>query len=166
MTPKQKAFLDTIAWSEGTSTSKLTRNDGYDVIVTGIEGPSVFTDYAQHPFEKGGFVTVRKGPSPIYSTAAGRYQILVRIWRFYKTELMLPDFSPISQDKAALRMIAERGAPPLIEAGDIAGAIQKCANLWASLPGNTYGQGGKTLEALLQKYGDISQPGPSGTREA
>jgi muramidase (phage lysozyme) len=163
MTPKQQAFLDLVAWSEGTSSSPLTRNDGYDVIVTGVDGPSVFTDYARHPFEAGGNVTVRKGPLPLVSTAAGRYQILVRIWRFYKTQLRLTDFSPASQDSVALKMIAERGALPLIQLGDIHGAIAKCANLWASFPGNSYGQGGRTLEAMVSRYAQISQtePGPT-----
>ena len=32
------AFLDMLAWSEGTSTSPATAMDGYDVIVTGEIG--------------------------------------------------------------------------------------------------------------------------------
>ena len=36
--------------SEGTSTSKYTKNQGYDVIVNGIGGePKTFTDYSKHP---------------------------------------------------------------------------------------------------------------------
>ncbi|MGB4486807.1 MAG: lysozyme, partial [Pseudomonas veronii] len=31
------AFLDMLAWSEGTSTSPATAMDGYDVIVTGAD---------------------------------------------------------------------------------------------------------------------------------
>ncbi|MCP6547965.1 hypothetical protein NL497_29765, partial [Klebsiella pneumoniae] len=34
------AFLDMLAWSEGTSTSKHSRDDGYDVIVGGIDSPN------------------------------------------------------------------------------------------------------------------------------
>lgn len=36
--PNVAAFLDTLAFSEGTATHPLTRNNGYDVIVTGIDG--------------------------------------------------------------------------------------------------------------------------------
>ncbi|RYM51244.1 lysozyme, partial [Serratia proteamaculans] len=49
-----RAFLDMLAWSEGTLTSPATKNNGYDVIVTGIDKkPEVFTDYSDHPFNKG-----------------------------------------------------------------------------------------------------------------
>lgn len=152
MDAKLKAFLDLIAWSEGTSTHPLTKNDGYDVIVTGVDGPRVFTDYAKHPFEGGGSVTVRRGPPPLYSTASGRYQLLARFWFIYRAQLGLPDFGPASQDAVALQQIKERGAVPMIEAGDIEGAIAACANIWASLPGNSYGQGGHTMALLLSRF--------------
>lgn len=149
--PALKAFLDTIAWSEGTSTSPLTKNDGYDVIVTGFNGPSIFTDYSDHPFALGGRIVVRENPL-LFSTAAGRYQILARYWRVYKAQLKLPDFTPQSQDAVALQQIKERAADALVLAGDIQSAIERCANIWASFPGNTYRQGGKTVEALLEQY--------------
>lgn len=48
------AFLDMLAWSEGTSTSPATKNQGYDVIVTGADrAPEIFTDYSVHPFSRG-----------------------------------------------------------------------------------------------------------------
>jgi muramidase (phage lysozyme) len=147
-----KAFLDLIAWSEGTSTHPLTKNDGYDVIVTGVHGQAVFTDYTKHPFEDGGAVLVRSGPPPLVSAAAGRYQILARFWRIYRAQLGLPDFSPESQDAVALQQIKERRAVAMLEDNDVAGAIKACSNIWASLPGNGYGQGGHTMEALLDRY--------------
>ena len=150
MDPKLAAFLSLIAWSEGTSTSPLTGDqNGYNVIVTGINGPSVFTDYSHHPFELGGSVCVREG---LYSTAAGRYQLLARYWRVYKVQLNLPDYSPASQDAVALQQIKERGALLNIEAGNIELAISLCANIWASFPGNSYSQGGKTMPQLLAEY--------------
>ena len=43
---QRKAFLDMLAWSEGTDGGRQkTRNHGYDVIV----GGELFTDYSDHP---------------------------------------------------------------------------------------------------------------------
>ncbi|WP_445513390.1 hypothetical protein, partial [Streptococcus pneumoniae] len=48
------AFLDMLAWSEGTSTSPATKEQGYDVIVTGADRKSeIFNDYSVHPFAHG-----------------------------------------------------------------------------------------------------------------
>ena len=44
-----------------------------------------------------------------------------------------------SQDAVALQ-IKERGALPMIDRGDIRQAIDRCSNIWASLPGAGYGQ--------------------------
>jgi muramidase (phage lysozyme) len=151
MDPRYKSFLDLIAWSEGTSTSPITANDGYDVIVTGMDGPSVFTDYSKHPFEDGGSVTVRINPTLI-STAAGRYQLLARYWRAYKVQLSLPDYSPASQDAVALQQMKERDALTYLEADNPQQAIERCATIWASFPTNDYGQGGKGMGDLLAKY--------------
>ncbi|MCI4183671.1 lysozyme, partial [Dickeya dianthicola] len=52
--PNLQAFLDMLAFSEGTANHPLTRNRGYDVIVTGADGaPEIFTDYRDHPFANG-----------------------------------------------------------------------------------------------------------------
>lgn len=48
------AFLDMLVVSEGTANHPLTKNRGYDVIVTGLDGkPEIFTDYSDHPFAHG-----------------------------------------------------------------------------------------------------------------
>jgi muramidase (phage lysozyme) len=155
MDTKLKAFLDLIAFSEGTSTSRITQADGYDVIVSGVDGPSIFTDYTDHPFAQGGAVTVRRVPL-LVSTAAGRYQVLARYWNAYKAQLHLPDFSPASQDAVALQQMKERGAVTMVEAGNVEGAIATCSNIWASFPGNTYGQGGENMATLLAKYAELA----------
>ncbi|MFK3973786.1 glycoside hydrolase family 104 protein [Pseudomonas sp. NPDC087358] len=141
------AFLDMLAFSEGTATSRYTRDEGYDVIVGGIDSPNVFTGYGDHP---GVLVTVNsKG---LKSTAAGRYQLLQRWWMPYRKSLALKDFSPVSQDMVAIQQIRERGALPDIMVGHIATAIDKVSNIWASLPGAGYGQREHKLEDLLARY--------------
>ncbi|SPZ52603.1 Phage lysozyme [Serratia quinivorans] len=147
-----RAFLDMLAWSEGTSTSPATKNNGYDVIVTGADKkPEVFTDYSDHPFNKGrpSKVINSKG---LKSNASGRYQFMLRDWSHYKGLLNLPDFGPSSQDKWAIQLIKERRAIADIEAGNIVQAINNCRNIWASLPGAGYGQPEHKIEKILQQY--------------
>jgi muramidase (phage lysozyme) len=146
-------FLDLIAFSEGTSTNPHTQNNGYDVIVGGVDGHHEFTDFSDHPFSGGRPpIVVRNGPPPLLSTAAGRYQLLARFYTVYKNQLGLPDFGPVSQDKIALQQIRERHAIPDILGGNIQSAIEKCSNIWASFPGNDFGQGGKSMTALLDHF--------------
>lgn len=147
-----RAFLDMLAWSEGTSTSPATKNNGYDVIVTGADKrPEVFTDYSDHPFNKGRSSKVINSKG-LTSNASGRYQFMLRDWSHYKCLLNLPDFGPDSQDKWAIQLIKERRALADIEAGNIAKAINNCRNIWASLPGAGYGQPEHKIERLLQQY--------------
>lgn len=144
-------FLSLVGISEGTSTSPITKNNGYDVIVTSVNGPSIFTDYSTHPFENRPPLVVRLVPR-VLSDAAGRYQIMLHNFDVYKVQLKLPDFSPASQDKIALQMIGERHATTLIEAGNIEAAIEACSNIWASFPGNTYGQNPHQMSDLISKW--------------
>ena len=84
---QRKAFLDMLAWSEGTDNGRQkTRNHGYDVIV----GGELFTDYLDHPRK---LVTLNP---KLKSTGAGRYQLLSRWWDAYHRQLGLKDFSPKS----------------------------------------------------------------------
>ncbi|HBE9079105.1 glycoside hydrolase family 104 protein [Serratia fonticola] len=147
-----QAFLDLLAWSEGTSTSPATKNNGYDVIVTGLDKkPEVFTDYSDHPFNKGR-PSKKINSKGLTSNASGRYQFMLKDWAHYRALLKLPDFGPESQDKWAIQLIKERRALPDIEAGNIASAISKCRNIWASLPGAGYGQPEHKLDLLLSQY--------------
>ena len=153
-------FLNLLAFSEGTSKAGghlLTQNDGYDVIVTGLKGPEIFTDYSHHPFlYERDPVEVSK-PTPahpfgLFSTAAGRYQFILRTWLTLDHKLSLPDFGPASQDAAALELIRERDAITLILDGNVQQAISLCSNIWASLPGNDYDQGAHSMGTLLTWY--------------
>lgn len=139
-----RAFLDMLAWSEGTDNGRQpTRDRGYDVIV----GGQLFRGYADHPR-----VLVDLPKLRIQSTAAGRYQLLRRYYDAYRKTLNLRDFSPLSQDLIALQQIRERRALPLIQAGKITEAIARVRNIWASLPGAGYGQHEQKLDRLLDVY--------------
>ena len=59
--------------------------------------------------------------------------------------------SPKSQDAVALQ-IKERGALPMIDRGDIRQAIDRCSNIWASLPGAGYGQSEHKADSLIAKF--------------
>ena len=95
-------------------------------------GGELFTDYSDHPRK---LVTLNP---KLKSTGAGRYQLLP-VAGCLPQQLGLKDF-PKSQDAVALQQIKERGALPMIDRGDIRQAIDRCSNIWASLPGAGYGQ--------------------------
>lgn len=146
------AFLDMLAWSEGTSTSPATKDDGYDVIVTGFDRkPEVFGDYAAHPFSRGRRSKAINSMG-LTSSASGRYQFMLKDYAHYRDQLKLPDFGPVSQDRWAIQLIRERRALPLIQAGMISEAIIAVRNIWASLPGAGYGQPEHSLDKLLAAY--------------
>lgn len=139
------AFLDMLAWSEGTDNGKQpTMDRGYDVLV----GGGLFRSYADHPRR-----LVELPKLGIKSTAAGRYQLLARYWDSYRVSLKLVGgFTPENQDRVALQQIRERRATADIQAGHIPEAIAKCRNIWASLPGAGYRQHEQKLEDLMAHY--------------
>lgn len=144
MTPwEQKnvsAFLHTIRVAEGTAGA-----NGYSMLVGGGQ----FSSFADHPRM---LVTINSRGQEIKSSAAGAYQILRRTWDEVRAKLGLPDFSPASQDRAAVELIKRRGALADVRAGRFADAIDKCKKEWASLPGAGYGQPEKTVAALFSAY--------------
>jgi muramidase (phage lysozyme) len=153
------AFLDMIGVSEGTSKSIITQDDGYDIIVSslGSDGKSLqrnrFGDYSDHPFmPQFGRTSLVINSKGLTSNASGRYQIMLRDWPHYKTQLHLPDFTPISQDRYAIQIIKERSAIPMLIAGDFEAALHACGNLWASFPNNTYGQFQHTVDTLKAAF--------------
>lgn len=138
------AFLDMLAWSEGTDNGRQpTRDHGYDVLVGGGQ----FVGYTDHPRKLIDLPRLK-----IKSTAAGRYQLLSRYFDAYKRLLGLKDFSPLSQDLIAIQQIRERRALPMIQAGKIEDAIKQVSNIWASLPGAGYGQHEQRMSNLIAVY--------------
>jgi muramidase (phage lysozyme) len=156
----RRAWLNMIAASEGTSTSPGTKNNGYDIIVTGIDGkPEIFTDYSKHPFSEGRAPKIINN-NGLKSSASGRYQFMRVHWPHYRDLLHLDDkkqypdgaFSPKAQDDWALQLIRECRALNDIDEGRFEEAIKKCAHLWASLPGAGYKQHENKLDNLLAVY--------------
>ena len=131
-----RAFLLTIQYAEGTIGPNAYRT---------LYGGGLLYDLNHHPNQ----AITKWG---ITSTAAGAYQFLHGTWDELEQRLHLPDFSPQSQDKAAIELIRRKGALPDIAEGYITNAIHKCRKVWASLPGADYGQGERKISDLLQAY--------------
>lgn len=132
-----RAFLDTIAYAEGTAGPR-----GYQTMF----GYRYFESFADHPRQYFSF-TDGAGRT-LKSSAAGRYQIIVKTWDDLRARLNLPDFSPASQDAAAIELIRQRGALNDAKAGRLEAAITKCRATWASLPGAGYDQPERSLSDL------------------
>lgn len=131
-----RAFLIMIQYAEGTF-----GKNGYKKLF----GGGTFSDLSRHPN-----TAVRK--SGITSTAAGAYQILSKTWNEVQKKLTLPDFSPLSQDKAAIELIKRRKALDDVYAGRFFQALEKCRKEWASLPGAGYNQPERSTTSLVSVY--------------
>jgi lysozyme len=134
--PNVRAFLAMIRVGEGTAGA-----NGYNKFF----GGSTFSDLSRHP-------NVAHTAGGYTSTAAGAYQILYTTWLEAQAALGLPDFSPASQDLAAVWLIKRRGALADVIAGRIATAIGKCNKEWASLAGSPYGQPTLTMADDLANF--------------
>ena len=85
---QRKAFLDMLAWSEGTDNGcQKTRNHGYDVIVGG-EPLLILRSPSQTCHAKPKTQINRRRTLPACTT----------LWDAYRKQLGLKDFSPKSQD--------------------------------------------------------------------
>ncbi|GEK48447.1 lysozyme [Bisbaumannia pacifica] len=145
------AFLDTLARAEIGPEMLAESDDGYDVLVGSLPGDvERFASYADHPLPRRQDA-IEYAPG-LWSTAAGRYQILSRYWAHYRDQLGLPDFGPVSQDRYAIQQLREQRALPAIQGGRFSLAIERCRNIWASLPGAGYGQHEHSIETLARAY--------------
>lgn len=145
-----RAFLEMLKYSEGAT---------YDTLY----GGGKFVGFADHPRT----VSRISRTDQRWTSAAGAYQFMavspipgtayttkVDTWDRLKRKLELPDFSPASQDAAAIELIAEKGALRDVEAGRFAMAIDKVRAVWASLPGAGYNQPERSFTKLLAVYRD------------
>lgn len=159
MTPNFAAFLAMLSHSEGTDRAASPYRCCYKFI-------HVIGDLRYHPAEhrppaglqewKGESLKDLDKLNPKYdnevSTAAGRYQIILRTWLDCKEQLRLNDFTAASQNDAAILLVRRCGAFDDVNAGAIASAIAKCRNEWASLPGGTSNQPERTLAYLTDRF--------------
>lgn len=141
ITPRQRAALDTIRMAEGTWHGGGEK--GYGTMFGGGQ----FDWRKGHPDQ-----VVRSGGYA--SAAAGAYQFMPGTWAGAAKALGLKDFSPQSQDRAAIYLAQRRGVDlnrPLDAA-----ALNKLAPEWASLPTTSgksyYNQPVKDRRALLNFY--------------
>lgn len=133
-----RAFLDTLAYAEGT-------DESYNYIFT----HATFESYADHPRK-------RKCSGKLCSDAAGRYQFLSKTWDGLAPDLGLSDFTPPSQEKAAVEIIRRAGAYTNVSKSSVyenfTAALRKLNGIWASLPGSPYGQPTHTTAKLWLVY--------------
>lgn len=153
---RRAAFLEMIKKAEGTA----NQSEPYAVLYGYVNFPGF--NWSDHPGNLGWHgvqlsdsmcANAGFGPGCV-STAAGAYQIIKPTWNRLKKSVGLADFSPASQDRAALEIIRENHALQMIDDGQIEDAIYKVSNIWASLPGNTYAQGAKSIGRVLALYND------------
>lgn len=150
------AFLGMISWAEGTT----GHGDPYRVCYAYSH---TVQDMSEHPAITGEWrgevlsdaICDGAGvPRGSVSTAAGRYQIRVQTWKEARSGAGVRDFSPASQDAAAVWLIKNRcRALDDVRAGRFADALRKVGDSrqWASLPGANYGGQGMRSVAQLEK---------------
>jgi Muramidase (phage lambda lysozyme) len=140
------AMLSLIAYAEGTG-------DKYNISYT----HQPFTDYSDHPRR----LYCSRG---ICSDAAGRYQFLSTTWDGLRRELNLKDFSPASQDKAAIELMKRCGGYGAAVRGDVAAFADRCWNQWASFQSSNgkkldSRQHAHSIEQLQTKYQEFVSSG-------
>lgn len=130
---------------------KFETNDNYNIVY----GGQSFNDFSRHPAIR---VPINiPGYEGKYSTAAGAYQFLLGTWNALAERLQLTDFTPASQDAAAVALLSEIGAMPAIQRGDFDEALRLASTKWASLPYSAAKQNPKSLAAaneFLTRYLD------------
>lgn len=136
--PNVRAFIMAVRLGEGTSDER-----GYNRLVGGGE----FEGFDKHP-------GIRRWIEryDIWSSAAGAYQFITPTWRGLVSEWGFEDFSPDTQDEAAVALILERNALKDIMGGRIEEAVRKLRTVWASLPGSPYGQRTESMGRFLAEY--------------
>ena len=88
-----------------------------------------------------------------YTSAQGAYQFINPTWERVARVLGLTDFSPRSQDIAALYLMYENGSLADVQKGDFAAALNKDGKTWASLPTSKYPQPRQSVANMARWLG-------------
>ena len=122
-----KAFLDMIAYGEGTSLIPNSDSKGYNVAAgASVAVPLFFKSYKDHP---------RVFNFRTQNSRAGRYKINDMSFNYLSIKYGFKDFSPETQDVMALCLIKELGALEDVKVGKLKEAMHKCSARWPSLEG-------------------------------
>lgn len=155
--PNVQAFLDVIADAEGAS-------QGYNTAFGGGRIASL----ADHPRQR--YTFQQTDGKRNTTTAAGRYQFLERTWDDVAKQLGLQDFSPQSQDLAAVELLRRNGSLDALQRGDFGQAVERSGGTWASLPSSPYAQPTRSQDfisqALQRAQGSARPVAPQGASTA
>ncbi|HEY9837470.1 MAG TPA: glycoside hydrolase family 104 protein [Vampirovibrionales bacterium] len=135
-----QAFLDTIAWAEGTAGPSA-----YRMQFTGTK----FSSFKDHPRE------IKCGSSygsRLCSDAAGKYQFLSTTWDRMAKKIGASDFSPANQDRAAIALLDEYGVLEDIEAGSFSYVVVQLIPVWPSFQDVGNGDRARAIARLEQVY--------------
>ncbi|WP_075338436.1 glycoside hydrolase family 24 protein [Yersinia enterocolitica] len=142
--PNVRQYLDVLSKAEGTASYA---NSGYNTMFGGDQ----FYDSSDHPRQLKDFTQTDGTTNK--TSAAGRYQFTSSSWDDAAKALNLTDFSPRSQDLAALFLIQRAGQLENVTNGNFADATNGLGGVWASLPSSNYAQPKRSWEEI-QGYSD------------
>lgn len=150
------ALLDVIAYAEDTDRNLTDGRTGYNKYYGSQEH---FTNSSAHPgiISKSKYGTVNKFGKVITSTAAGRYQFLLKTWKNLWKGIPSgnPAMTEANQDVAAIALMKEKGVNPAIvlkDIGSFGNVVSKLNPVWASLPGSPHGQPIVDINTLYDWY--------------
>ena len=146
-----QAFLWLIRVAEGT-TGPLGYRTMYTNKIFPIDDPTQPTfQFRDHPRKPNSAYNRITGKT-LTSTAAGAYQFLSNTWNNCVRATGVKDFSPASQDRAAMWLVSRHNALNDVKKGNIRSALYKCRTEWASFPNSPHNQPTQSESRLLTAY--------------
>jgi len=136
---------ETLNMNTTLATIRTSEGHGTPIPYNILFGGWKFESYDQHPNK----IISKWGHN---SSAAGAYQFLYGTWTSHAKRLGLKDFSPASQNAAAMYEISlVKGATEAIHAGNYQQALNSLSGKWTSLPGGKHEWSGFSYDIFLQQ---------------